>query len=145
MYIHNYNIFFDIVFYIEFLGATKDGVRKRISSSGMQEEDLDIILKYNRNVQEKIAANMLLMTSNMKEHALAASAIIKKDIDTLDKSDKLTNVNAAKLKTESLKIGEHTKSKWRCWLWLMIAFVLTVFFSEYFTTELLRLYRNSAV
>lgn len=111
-------------------GVNKDGVRQRLSSSNIQDEDLDAILKYNRNIQEKIAENMLSMTSSMKEQALAASAIIKKDITTLERSDKLTDVNAVKLKKESLKLKEHTNSKWRCWVWIMIAFVLVVFFSE---------------
>ncbi|KAG7203269.1 hypothetical protein KM043_010363 [Ampulex compressa] len=107
----------------------EDGVRHRLSGANMQDEDLDVLLKYNRNIQEKIAENMLSMTSNMKEHALAASAIIKKDINSLEKSDKLTDINSTKLKTESLKLDEHTKSTWRCWMWLMIAFVLVVFFN----------------
>ncbi|XP_014470086.1 PREDICTED: vesicle transport protein USE1-like isoform X3 [Dinoponera quadriceps] len=110
-------------------GINKDGVRQRLSNSNIQDEDLDAILKYNRNIQEKIAENMLSMTSNIKEHALAASAIIKKDIGMLEKSDKLTDVNAVKLKKESLKLEEHTHSKWRCWVWIMIAFVLVVFFN----------------
>jgi len=75
---------------------------------------------------------MLSMTSTMKEHALVASAIIRKDIGMLEMSDKLSDINAVKLKKESLKLEEHTNSKWRCWVWLMIAFVLVVFFSEYF-------------
>lgn len=116
--------------------TNKDGVRQRLSSSNIQDDDLDAILKYNRNIQEKIAENMLSMASTMREHALVASAIIKKDINTLEKSDKLTDVNADKLKKESLKLEEHTNSKWRCWVWIMIAFVLVVFFSEYFTYQL---------
>lgn len=114
-------------------GVDKDGVRQRTSKSNIQDEDLDAILKYNRNIQEKIAENMLSMTSSMKEHALAANAIIKKDIAVMEKSDKLTDINAVKLKKESLRLEEHTNSKWRCWVWLMIAFVLVVFFSKYFS------------
>lgn len=109
----------------------RDGVRQRLSNSNIQDEDLDAILKYNRNIQEKIAENMLSMTSNIKEQALVANAIIKKDIGALETSDKLTDINAVKLKKESLKLEEHTNSKWRCWVWLMIAFVLVVFFSKY--------------
>ncbi|KAL0105298.1 hypothetical protein PUN28_016743 [Cardiocondyla obscurior] len=109
--------------------ANKDGLRQRLSSSNIQDDDLDAIVKYNRNIQEKIAENMLSMTSTMKEHALAASAIIKKDIGSLEMSDKLTDINAVKLKKESLKLEEHTHSKWRCWVWIMIAFVLVVFFN----------------
>lgn len=110
-------------------GTLEDGVRQRLSSTNMQDDDLDALLKYNRNIQEKIAENMLSMTSSMKEHALAANAIIKKDIGMLERSDKLTDVNTAKLKTESLKLQEHTQSYWRCWMWVMIAFVLVVFFN----------------
>lgn len=110
-------------------GSSEDGLRQRLPNSNMQNEDIDAFLKYNRNIQEKIAENMLLMTSNMKEHALTASAIIKKDIGFLEKSNQLTDVNATKLKTESLKLEEHTKSNWRCWVWLMVAFVLVVFFN----------------
>lgn len=121
-----------LLFTLSLLGANKDGIRQRLSSTNMQDEDLDAILKYNRNIQEKIAENMLSMTNSMREHALAANAIIKKDIGMLEVSDKLTDVNAVKLKKESLKLEEHTNSKWRCWLWCMIAFVLVVFISKYF-------------
>lgn len=110
-------------------GVNKDGVRQRLTSSNVQDEDLDALVKYNRNIQEKIAENMLSMTSSMKEHALTASAIIKKDIGSLERSDKLTDVNAVKLEKESVKLEEHTNSKWRCWVWLMIAFVLVIFFN----------------
>ncbi|XP_076637855.1 vesicle transport protein Use1 [Colletes latitarsis] len=110
-------------------GSLDDGIRQRLSTTNMQDDDLDALLKYNRNIQEKIAENMLSMTSSMKEHALAVNAIIKKDIGLLEKSDKLTDVNTAKLKTESLKLQEHTSSQWRCWMWVMIAFVLVVFFN----------------
>ncbi|CAK9807473.1 Vesicle transport protein USE1 [Anthophora plagiata] len=110
-------------------GTLEDGIRQRLSSTNMQDDDLDALLKYNRNIQEKIAENMLSMTSSMKEHALAANAIIKKDITLLERSDKLTDVNTDKLKTESLKLQEHTQSYWRCWMWVMIVFVLVVFFN----------------
>ncbi|XP_011311560.1 vesicle transport protein USE1 [Fopius arisanus] len=113
-------------------GMGQEGLRQRLANQPSQDEDLDAILKYNRNMQEKIAENMLMMTKNMKEHALTASAIIKSDISSLDKSDKLTETNAYKLNKESLRLEEHTKSTWRCWLWLMIAFVMIVFFNMIF-------------
>ncbi|CAL7948523.1 unnamed protein product [Xylocopa violacea] len=110
-------------------GTLDDGIRQRLSITNVQDDDLDALLKYNRNIQEKIAENMLSMTSSIKEHALAANAIIKKDIGLLERSDKLTDTNTTKLKTESLKLQEHTQSYWRCWMWVMIAFVLVVFFN----------------
>ncbi|XP_074111394.1 vesicle transport protein Use1 isoform X1 [Cotesia typhae] len=105
-------------------------VRHRLTnSSPTQDEDLDALIKYNRNMQEKIAENMILITNNLKEHALTANAIIKKDLASLERSDKLTEINAVKLNKESLKLEEHTKSKWRCLVWVMIAFVVAVFFN----------------
>ncbi|KAK0178430.1 hypothetical protein PV328_002379 [Microctonus aethiopoides] len=115
----------------ELLNCDSDGkTRMRMSSISTHDGDLDALLKYNRNMQEKIAENMILMTSNMKEHALTAGAIIRKDMVALEKSDKLTEINTTKLKAESLKLEEHTKSNWRCWVWLMVALVLTIFFSK---------------
>lgn len=110
--------------------ANSGNLRQRLVTSPTQDEDLDALLKYNRDMQERIAENMILMTSSMKEHALTASSIIKRDISSLEKSDKLTDKNAIKLRTESLKLEEHTKSTWRCWVWLMVAFVLVVFFCK---------------
>lgn len=128
--IYNYNNYYNYN-HLFFLGTLEDGIRQRLTSTNMHDDDLGAILKYNRNIQEKIAENMLSMTSSIKEHALAANAIIKKDIGLLEKSDKLTDVNTSKLKTESLKLQEQTQSYWRCWMWVMIAFVLVVFFSKY--------------
>lgn len=82
-------------------------------------------------MQEKIAENMLSMTSTMKEHALTANAIIKKDVNYLEKSNRMSDTNQVKLKGESLKLEEHTRSNWTCGLLLMIVIVLAVFFSEY--------------
>ncbi|XP_048509980.1 vesicle transport protein USE1 isoform X2 [Athalia rosae] len=110
-------------------GSSDDGLRQRFSVTNVHEENLDAILKYNRNIQEKIAENMLSMIGNMKEHALTASTVIRKDIGSLEKSEKLTDLNTEKLKTESVKLEEHTKSNWRCWVWVMVAFVLVVFFN----------------
>ncbi|XP_046464935.1 vesicle transport protein USE1 isoform X1 [Neodiprion pinetum] len=112
-------------------GLSDDGLRQRFSNTNAHDENLDAILKYNRNIQEKIAENMLSMIGNMKEHALTARTVIKNDIASLDKSEKLTDINTDKLKKESVKLEEHTKSNWRCWVWVMVAFVLVVFFSKY--------------
>ncbi|XP_046752465.1 vesicle transport protein USE1 isoform X1 [Diprion similis] len=112
-------------------GLSDDGLRQRFSNTNAHEENLDAILKYNRNIQEKIAENMLSMIGNMKEHALTARTVIKNDIGSLEKSEKLTDINTDKLKKESVKLEEHTKSNWRCWVWVMVAFVLVVFFSKY--------------
>lgn len=110
--------------------SVEDGLRQRIQSSGAENEDFDALLKHNQNMQEKIAENMLLMTNTIKEHAMTANTIIRKDIGYLEKADKVIDNNEVKLKKEALKLGEHTKSTWRCWVWVMVAFVIAVFFSK---------------
>ncbi|KAJ8673447.1 hypothetical protein QAD02_004709 [Eretmocerus hayati] len=74
--------------------SSGNGLRQRLLNSNVQDQDLDALLKYNRNMQEKIAENMILMTKSMKEHALTASAIIKNDVSTLERSDKLSDNNS---------------------------------------------------
>lgn len=113
-------------FFIEFSGEKT----QQSGNSTLNSDDLDAVIKYNRNMQENIANNILLMTRSMKEHATIASGIIRRDIKTLENSNKLTDGNQMSLKTESLKLTEHTKSNWRCWVWFMVAFVLIVFFSK---------------
>ena len=123
------NILLEINERICFTGNSEK-MRDLSSNSAETVDDLDAVLKYNRNMQENIANNMLLMTRSMREHATIASGIIRRDIKSLEKSNKLTDTNENSLKSESLKLAEHTKSNWRCWVWLMVAFVLVVFFSK---------------
>lgn len=111
-------------------------MRQRLFGTNEENQDLESLLKYNRDMQEKITENMLSLTKNMKEHALTANAIIKKDVLLLEKSDNITDQNTVKLKSESVKLEEHTKSTWRCWTWLMLAFVIVVFLSKFCVMEI---------
>lgn len=110
-------------------------MEQQLLNSDQNADDLDTVLKYNRNMQENIANNMILMTRSMREHATIASGIIRRDIRSLENSNKLTTVHEKSLKSESLKLEEHNKSNWRCWVWLMVAFVLIVFFSKFMVIE----------
>lgn len=93
------------------------------------DDSISAVLKHNSKMHENIANNILLLTCSMREHATIASGIIRRDIRTLENSNKLTEGNHLNLKSESLKLSEHTKSNWRCWVWIMVAFVLIVFFN----------------
>ena len=46
-------------------------------------DDLDILLKYHHNMQEKIADNMLVLARNMKEQSKLAGSIVRKDTEVL--------------------------------------------------------------
>lgn len=46
-------------------------------------DDLDILLKYHHNMQEKIADNMLVLAHNMKEQSKLAGSIVRKDTEVI--------------------------------------------------------------
>ncbi|KAF2896133.1 hypothetical protein ILUMI_10046 [Ignelater luminosus] len=103
------------------------GLRQRDVKSSGQADDLDELIDYHQNVQQKIADEMLLFTRNLKEQSELANRIIKKDTEVAGRSTQLTDDNFAKLKVESNKLTEHSKRAWKCWMWIMLVIVLVVF------------------
>ncbi|XP_038210961.1 vesicle transport protein USE1 isoform X2 [Zerene cesonia] len=111
-----------------------DTLRKRniikapnFTSNSSSQEDIDSLLKYHQNMQEKVAENMVLLTKSLKEQSQIASKIIKADTEALKKSSDLTDKNLMSLKVESERLQEHSRSAWKCWLWLMLAAVMVIF------------------
>ncbi|KAJ8717883.1 hypothetical protein PYW07_005813 [Mythimna separata] len=111
-----------------------DALRKRniikapnFTSNSSSQEDIDSLLKYHQNMQEKVAENMVMLTKSLKEQSQIASTIIKGDTEALKKSSDLTDRNLSSLKQESDRLQEHSKSAWKCWLWIMLACVLVIF------------------
>lgn len=120
-------------------------------------EDLDNIIQYHHNMQEKVAENMLLLTRNLKEQTQLASKIIKKDTEVLcsiifdslkiyqiyhcisfniwfqilKNSSQLTENNMSSLTSEHDKLKDHTSRACKCWLWMMIGLVMFTFISTY--------------
>ncbi|XP_026742689.1 vesicle transport protein USE1 isoform X2 [Trichoplusia ni] len=111
-----------------------DALRKRniikapnFTSNSSSQEDIDSLLKYHQNMQEKVAENMVMLTKSLKEQSQIASTIIKGDTEALKKSSDLTDRNLSSLKVESDRLQEHSKSAWKCWLWIMLAIVMVIF------------------
>ncbi|XP_028169914.1 vesicle transport protein USE1 [Ostrinia nubilalis] len=111
-----------------------DALRKRniikapnFTSNSSSQEDIDSLLKYHQNMQEKVAENMVMLTRSLKEQSQIASTIIKADTEALKKSSDLTDRNMMSLKKESTRLQEHSRSAWKCWLWIMIAVVVAIF------------------
>ncbi|XP_041984640.1 vesicle transport protein USE1 [Aricia agestis] len=116
------------------LEESDDKLRKRniikapnFTSNSTSQEDIDSLLKYHQNMQEKVAENMVMLTKSLKEQSQIASTIIKGDTDALKKSSELTDRNMMSLKVESERLQEHSRSAWKCWLWLMLAVVMVIF------------------
>ncbi|KAL0869881.1 hypothetical protein ABMA27_006083 [Loxostege sticticalis] len=111
-----------------------DALRKRniikapnFTSNSSSQEDIDSLLKYHQNMQEKVAENMVMLTRSLKEQSQIASTIIKADTEALKKSSELTDRNVMSLKKESDRLQEHSRSAWKCWLWIMLAVVVAIF------------------
>ncbi|KAF4522012.1 hypothetical protein B566_EDAN010861 [Ephemera danica] len=107
--------------------AENEGARQRKRQSSSTGEDLDALLKYHHSMQEKIAEDMLSLARNLKEQTLLANTIIHKDTKSIEKSQNLADKNADQLKLESERLQEHSRRACKCWLWVMIIIVLTVF------------------
>lgn len=67
---------------------TDDTLRKRniikapnFTSNSTSQEDMDTLLKYHQNMQEKVAENMVMLTKSLKEQSQIASTIIKRDTE----------------------------------------------------------------
>lgn len=65
-----------------------DALRKRniikapnFTSNSSSQEDIDSLLKYHQNMQEKVAENMVMLTKSLKEQSQIASTIIKGDTE----------------------------------------------------------------
>ncbi|VVC97989.1 vesicle transport protein USE1 [Leptidea sinapis] len=97
------------------------------TSNTSSQEDIDSLLKYHQNMQEKVAENMVMLTKSLKEQSQIASKIIRSDTEALQKSSDLTDKNLGSLKVESDRLQEHSRSAWKCWLWLMLAVVMVIF------------------
>ncbi|CAG9564029.1 unnamed protein product [Danaus chrysippus] len=97
------------------------------TSNSTSQEDIDSLLKYHQNMQEKVAENMVMLTKSLKEQSQIASTIIKADTEALKKSSDLTDRNLSSLKVESDRLQEHSRSAWKCWLWIMLAVVMVIF------------------
>ncbi|XP_018567973.1 vesicle transport protein USE1 [Anoplophora glabripennis] len=90
-------------------------------------DNVDEIINYHENLQQKITEDMLALTKNLREQSETANQIIKKDTEVVTRSSQLTEQNYSKLTIESSKLAEHSKRAWKCWLWIMLAVVFIVF------------------
>lgn len=65
-----------------FNGSTTDGLRQRKTvKPGTESEDVDLVLKYHHDMQEKVAQEMVSLAHNLKENCVLANQIIRKDVE----------------------------------------------------------------
>lgn len=86
--------------------------------------------KYYTNAQEKITEHMLSLTRNLKEQTETANRIIRRDTELVSRSSGMAERNINSLSKEADKLEQHSKKAYKCWLWLMIVFVIVTFIGE---------------
>ncbi|XP_065361294.1 vesicle transport protein USE1 [Calliphora vicina] len=104
-----------------------DSLRRRKpleeGASGEQSE----AVKYIRENQEMITEHMLSLTRNLREQTETANRIIKKDTEMVSRSAGMADRNIGALNKETEKLEDHSRNAWKCWMWLMIVFVIGTF------------------
>ncbi|CAN8029327.1 unnamed protein product, partial [Ixodes persulcatus] len=110
--------------------AADKGVRQRTPvqpAKGTAGEDFDAVLRYHNSMQEKIAEEMVSLAQNLKQNALLAGHIVKKDTETVQKNVLATDQNYQRLQDEQNRLEEHIRRSCSCWIWLMLGIVCIVF------------------
>lgn len=102
------------------------GVRQRTTAANTG-EDFDAVLRYHNSMQEKIAEEMVSLAQNLKQNALLAGHIVKKDTETVQKNVQATDQNYRRLQDEQSRLEEHIRRSCSCWIWLMLGIVCIVF------------------
>lgn len=87
-------------------------------------------MKYYDDVQERIAEDMLQLTQSLREQTETANRIIRRDTEVVATAAQMSDRNLSSLGREAEKLDEHTKRAWKCWMWLMIGFVMVIFICE---------------
>lgn len=111
--------------------STEDrGVRQRTpgqEAKGTAGEDFDVVLRYHNSMQEKIAEEMVSLAQNLKQNALLAGHIVKKDTEMVHKNVLTADHNYKRLQDEQSRLEEHIRRSCSCWIWLMLGVVCIVF------------------
>ncbi|KAH8343157.1 hypothetical protein KR059_005791 [Drosophila kikkawai] len=90
-------------------------------------DNMNEAAKYYTNAQEKITDHMLSLTRNLKEQTETANRIIRRDTEVVSRSAGMADRNINSLGKEAEKLEQHSKNAYKCWLWLMIVFVIVTF------------------
>ncbi|XP_067645523.1 vesicle transport protein USE1 isoform X2 [Eurosta solidaginis] len=101
--------------------------RRRLDEDASSSDNMNEAVRYYNEAQEKITEHMLSLTRNLKEQTETANRIIRKDTEIVSKSTNMTDRNINSLNKETEKLAEHSRNAWKCWMWIMFAFVIAVF------------------
>ncbi|EDV41118.1 uncharacterized protein Dana_GF23584 [Drosophila ananassae] len=107
--------------------AQEEGSSPANTSIPNSSNDMTEAAKYYTTAQEKITEHMLSLTRNLKEQTETANRIIRRDTEVVSRSSGMAERNINSLSKEADKLEQHSKKAYKCWLWLMIVFVIVTF------------------
>lgn len=111
----------------ELLSESKGGLRKRFDKTDGNKNDADLVLNFHHEMQEKVASEMITLARNLKENLYLANEIIKKDVEILDDSARVAEVNTSGLRTNSDRLSEFVRRSCQYWLWISLGLVCFTF------------------
>ena len=97
------------------------------AGSGTSGAENSEAVKFIRENQEMITEHMLSLTRNLREQTETANRIIKKDTEMVSRSAGMADRNIGALNKETEKLEDHSRNAWKCWMWMMIVFVIVTF------------------
>lgn len=78
-----------------------------------------------------ITDHMMSLTRSLREQTEIANRIIRSDTDTVSKSNDTVDDNLHTLNTKSRLLLNYSSLDRKCWMWLMITFILITFIGIY--------------
>ena len=90
-------------------------------------DDADVVLSFHREMQEKVAMEMVSLAHDLKSNLNTASEILRKDVQVLEGASRHADNNIVGLRQNSDRLSDFVKRSCQYWLWISLAIVCFTF------------------
>lgn len=90
-------------------------------------DDADIVLHFHRQMQEKVAMEMVSLAHNLKQNLNTAAQILRKDVQVLSGAARHADANISGLRQNSDRLTDFVRRSCHYWLWISLAVVCFAF------------------
>lgn len=94
------------------------GGRRELGEDG---SDVDLVMNFQRERQEKMAEEMVALAHNLKENLHIAGDIVKNDTRCLEGTSQLAEDNTRHLRSNADKLTDFVRRSCQYWLWILLA------------------------
>lgn len=95
----------------------------RRRKAGEASDDADIVLRFHREQQEKVAMEMVSLAHNLKQNLTTASKILQHDVQVLEGASRHADSNLSGLRQNSDRLTDFVRRSCQYWLWISLAIV----------------------